>query len=126
LFSLQRWCFSLRRSTDGRIEPNLPVRPGRRLRALRPLDGLAQSEDDTGSRHRGWCDDGDVPVAISTSGLTKSFGSTGALDGLDLAVEAGEVHGFLGPNGSGKTTTIRVLLGLLRADSGEVELLGRI
>ena len=41
---------------------------------------------------------------------------TRALDGLDLTVDAGEVHGFLGPNGSGKTTTIRVLLGLLRAD----------
>ena len=66
-----------------------------------------------------------MPVAISTIGLTKSFGSTRALDGLDLSVNAGEVHGFLGPNGSGKTTTIRILLGLLRADSGEVELLGQ-
>ena len=63
--------------------------------------------------------------AISASGLTKTFGSTRALDGLDLSVTAGEVHGFLGPNGSGKTTTIRVLLGLLRADSGEIELLGK-
>jgi len=66
-----------------------------------------------------------VSVAISTSGLTKHFGSTRALDGLDLSVTTGEVHGFLGPNGSGKTTTIRVLLGLLRADSGDVELLGK-
>ena len=66
-----------------------------------------------------------MPTAISTSGLTKNFGSTRALDGLDLSVKTGEVHGFLGPNGSGKTTTIRVLLGLLRADSGEVELLGK-
>ncbi|MGZ7011041.1 MAG: ATP-binding cassette domain-containing protein, partial [Ilumatobacteraceae bacterium] len=48
---------------------------------------------------------------------------TRALDGLDLTVETGEVHGFLGPNGSGKTTTIRVLLGLIRADDGEVALL---
>jgi ABC-2 type transport system ATP-binding protein len=48
-----------------------------------------------------------------------------ALDGLDLVVESGGVHGFLGPNGSGKTTTIRVLLGLVRADGGEVRLLGR-
>jgi ABC-2 type transport system ATP-binding protein len=62
--------------------------------------------------------------AISIAGLTKSFGRTKALNGLDLEVAAGEVHGFLGPNGSGKTTTIRVLLGLLRADRGNVRLLG--
>jgi len=65
-----------------------------------------------------------VAAAISISGLVKTFGSTRALDGLDLSVETGEVHGFLGPNGSGKTTTIRVLLGLLRADAGQVKLLG--
>jgi ABC-2 type transport system ATP-binding protein len=64
-----------------------------------------------------------APV-IAVSGLVKSFGRFRALDGLDLSVSAGEVHGFLGPNGSGKTTTIRVLLGLLKADSGSVELLG--
>jgi polyether ionophore transport system ATP-binding protein len=65
-----------------------------------------------------------VAAAISISGLVKTFGSTRALDGLDLSVATGEVHGFLGPNGSGKTTTIRVLLGLLRADAGKVALLG--
>ncbi|GAA2451597.1 ATP-binding cassette domain-containing protein [Streptomyces mauvecolor] len=63
--------------------------------------------------------------AITVAGLHKSFGRTHALDGLDLAVEAGEVHGFLGPNGAGKSTAIRVLLGLLRADSGAAQLLGR-
>jgi ABC-2 type transport system ATP-binding protein len=62
--------------------------------------------------------------AIEVSGLRKAFGTTVALDGLDLTVAAGEVHGFLGPNGSGKTTTIRVLLGLLRADGGSARLLG--
>ncbi len=62
--------------------------------------------------------------AISVTGLTKRFGQTKALDGLDLTVAQGEVHGFLGPNGSGKTTTIRILLGLLRADSGTATLLG--
>jgi ABC-2 type transport system ATP-binding protein len=63
--------------------------------------------------------------AIEVSGLVKTFGRTRALDGLDLTVATGEVHGFLGPNGSGKTTTIRVLLGLLRANAGHAVLLGR-
>jgi ABC-2 type transport system ATP-binding protein len=58
------------------------------------------------------------------SGLRKHFGRTVALDGLDLRVAEGEVHGFLGPNGSGKTTTIRILLGLLRDDGGTARLLG--
>lgn len=48
-----------------------------------------------------------------------------ALDGFEMTVEAGEVHGFLGPNGSGKTTTLRTLLGLIRPDAGEMVLLGR-
>ncbi len=61
---------------------------------------------------------------IVASGLVKTFGTTIALDHLDLEVRAGEVHGFLGPNGSGKTTTIRILLGLLRADRGRVTVLG--
>ena len=62
--------------------------------------------------------------AIEVSGLRKSFGKTAALAGLDLSVATGEVHGFLGPNGSGKTTTIRILLGLLRSDGGTARLLG--
>jgi len=65
-----------------------------------------------------------VPLAVSTTGLVKRFGSTVALDGLDLSVARGEIHGFLGPNGSGKTTTIRILLGLLRQDGGAATLLG--
>nr|WP_203715329.1 ABC transporter ATP-binding protein [Asanoa siamensis] len=63
--------------------------------------------------------------AIEIAGLTKSFGRSVALDGLDLTVGSGEVHGFLGPNGSGKTTTIRVLLGLLRPDAGTARMLGQ-
>ena len=55
---------------------------------------------------------------IEITGLVKDFGSVRALDGLDLEVHPSEVHGFLGPNGPGKSTTIRVLLGLLRADAG--------
>jgi ABC-2 type transport system ATP-binding protein len=62
--------------------------------------------------------------AIAVSGLRKSYGKTVALDGLDLSVANGEVHAFLGPNGSGKTTTIRVLLGLLRPGGGTARLLG--
>ena len=62
--------------------------------------------------------------AISVSGLIKSFGTTRALDHLDLTVQTGEVHGFLGPNGAGKTTTVRVLLGLLRRDAGAATVLG--
>jgi ABC-2 type transport system ATP-binding protein len=65
-----------------------------------------------------------MTTAISVSGLHKAFGSTVALDGLDLEVQTGQVHGFLGPNGAGKTTTIRILLGLVRADAGAVTLLG--
>jgi ABC-2 type transport system ATP-binding protein len=62
--------------------------------------------------------------AIEIIGLRKAYGKTTALDGLDLRVATGEVHGFLGPNGSGKTTTIRILLGLLRAGGGSVCMLG--
>ncbi|GAA3452433.1 ABC transporter ATP-binding protein [Dactylosporangium matsuzakiense] len=61
---------------------------------------------------------------IDIQGLVKSFGPVRALDGLDLAVRAGEVHGFLGPNGAGKSTTIRVLLGLMRPSGGRVTLFG--
>jgi ABC-2 type transport system ATP-binding protein len=63
-------------------------------------------------------------LAVEIRDLTKTFGRTKALDGLDLTVAPGDITGFLGPNGAGKSTTIRVLLGLLRADSGIVRLLG--
>ena len=64
-------------------------------------------------------------AAIRTRGLTKTFGTLTALDGLDLEVAVGEVFGYLGPNGAGKTTTIRLLLDLLRPSAGTVEVLGR-
>ncbi|MET1086404.1 MAG: ABC transporter ATP-binding protein [Arthrobacter sp.] len=63
-------------------------------------------------------------LSIETQGLTKRFGQQVAVDGLDLAVPQGAVFGFLGPNGSGKTTTIRMLLGLAAASAGSVRLLG--
>ena len=64
----------------------------------------------------------DTP-AISTHGLTKSYGSIRALRGVDLDVRRGEIFGFLGPNGSGKTTTIRCLLDLIRPDAGMLRVL---
>ena len=62
--------------------------------------------------------------AIVTRDLRKSYRGRAAVDGLDLRVPAHGVHGFLGPNGSGKTTTIRMLLGLVRADSGRMRIFG--
>ena len=62
--------------------------------------------------------------AIRTEGLSKRYGSTLALERLDLTVAEGEVYGYLGPNGSGKTTTIRLLLGLHRPSDGRAELFG--
>jgi len=64
-----------------------------------------------------------APV-IHAQRLSKRYGATLALDALDLAVEAGEVYGYLGPNGSGKTTTIRLLLGLHRPSEGRAQLFG--
>lgn len=59
-----------------------------------------------------------VELAIDVKGLTKRFGRKTAVNGIDISVPEGEVWGFLGPNGSGKTTTIRMLCGLLHADAG--------
>ena len=67
-------------------------------------------------------------LAVSTRGLRKTYRARGrrvvAVEALDLDVPAGGVHGFLGPNGSGKTTTIRMLLGLVRPDSGQMAVFG--
>src|SRR2546422_5567 len=62
--------------------------------------------------------------AIRTEGLSKSYGTTGALSELSLEVAEGEVIGYLGPNGAGKTTTIRLLLGLIRPTGGRAEIFG--
>ncbi|MGO4300330.1 ABC transporter ATP-binding protein [Leifsonia sp. RAF41] len=63
-------------------------------------------------------------AAIATGGLTKRFRSRAVVDGLDLHVPRGSVFGFLGPNGSGKTTTIRMLLGLVSPSAGSIQVLG--
>lgn len=64
-------------------------------------------------------------AALRVQGLRKSYADVVAVDGLDLQVESGECFGLLGPNGAGKTTTIEICEGLLSADSGSVEILGR-
>jgi len=63
-------------------------------------------------------------IAIATSSLTRDFPSVRAVDDLTFEVPAGIVFGFLGPNGSGKTTTVRILLGLVGPTSGSAEVLG--
>ena len=63
-------------------------------------------------------------LAIETQGLTKRLGDAAVVDKLDLAVPRGSVYGFLGPNGSGKTTTIRMLLGLIWPSAGSYRVLG--
>lgn len=63
-------------------------------------------------------------AVIEISGLIKSYGKVQALCGIDLSVKQGEVYGFIGMNGAGKSTTIRILLGMLKRDGGEVKLLG--
>ncbi|MFD9436008.1 ATP-binding cassette domain-containing protein [Streptomyces sp. NPDC060002] len=63
-------------------------------------------------------------TAITVEGVRKRYGDTHALDGLDLTVARGTVHGVLGPNGAGKTTLVRILSTLLRPDSGRVEVAG--
>lgn len=62
--------------------------------------------------------------AVKAEGLTKSFGAATAVDGLTLAVEEGELFGLVGPDGAGKTTTIRILCGILDGDGGEAEVAG--
>ncbi|MEQ1566273.1 MAG: ABC transporter ATP-binding protein [Myxococcota bacterium] len=63
-------------------------------------------------------------IALQVRGLTRHFGSRTAVRSLDLSVHEGDVYGFLGPNGAGKTTALRCILGLIRADSGTVEIFG--
>jgi ABC-2 type transport system ATP-binding protein len=63
-------------------------------------------------------------LAVRARGVTKCFGEVVALDGVDLAIAQGQVHGLVGPNGAGKTTLLGLFLGLARADDGDLEILG--
>src|SRR5262245_53981869 len=62
--------------------------------------------------------------AVRARGITKRFGEVVALDGVDLDVASGQIHGLVGPNGAGKTTLLGLLLGLAVADGGTLEILG--
>jgi ABC-2 type transport system ATP-binding protein len=66
----------------------------------------------------------DTPLAVRARGISKSFGDVIALDGVDLDVPPGRIHGVVGPNGAGKTTMLGLFLGLAIADSGTLEVLG--
>ena len=65
------------------------------------------------------------PAVLEMAGLTKRFGAHPALDGVDLRVGSGRIHGLVGPNGAGKTTLLAVLFGLVRPDEGSMQLFGR-
>src|SRR5262245_51209462 len=65
-----------------------------------------------------------MPSAIELHGVTKTFGQKVAVDSLDLAVPEGSIYGFIGPNGSGKTTTLRLILRIFQPDTGRVVVLG--
>ena len=65
-----------------------------------------------------------MSAVLATRGLVKRFGRLRAVDGIDLDVGEGDVYGLLGANGSGKTTTVRMLLGLVLPTEGDIELLG--
>ncbi|MDG9691107.1 ABC transporter ATP-binding protein [Streptomyces mutabilis] len=98
-------------SATERESPESPESPGR-----------SKAPGRSEHRERGSTDD----AVIATRGLTKRYrGGQLAVDGLDLTVPAGSVFGFLGPNGSGKTTTIRMLMGLIEPTSGTARVLGR-
>jgi ABC-2 type transport system ATP-binding protein len=69
-------------------------------------------------------DDAERPVVLSIKGIAKRYGSTVAVEGVDLEVRAGSFYGIVGPNGAGKTTTLSIVTGLLRPDEGTVSVLG--
>jgi len=87
----------------------------------RVLDAAAVTAEDAGAEVPVNIDD---DIVIRTAGLSKRYGRRIAVDALDIEVRRGRVYGFLGPNGSGKTTTIGMILGLVRVDAGSIRLFG--
>ena len=66
-----------------------------------------------------------TPVALTVDVVSKSFGTTHAVDGVSLTLRKGEVLGLLGPNGSGKSTTMKLILGVIKPDSGQISVFGK-
>jgi len=98
-----------------------PSEPDVRVEPPVPHDTDAASSAEAGSQVVA---DTEAPVVLRLSGLVKRYGSTTAVDGLDLEVRAGTFYGIVGPNGAGKTTTLSMVTGLLRPDEGTVTVLG--
>jgi ABC-2 type transport system ATP-binding protein len=76
------------------------------------------------ARHESECTLGLVPAALAVSGLVKQYGNVGALVGVDLTVEHGELVGLLGPNGAGKSTLVKIACGLVRPSAGSADVCG--
>src|SRR4029077_14321497 len=112
------------------------IHPARHLQSGKPREtrfhdriglrsaGLGQSASRSAGRCRVQIQMKNGESVIEVRGMTKRFGELTAVDHVDLTVAAGEIYGFLGPNGSGKTTFLRMLCGLLRADDGRGRVLG--
>jgi ABC-2 type transport system ATP-binding protein len=92
-----------------------------RIRGKHSLDTLRGAAENL----QGDLELADDTLVVETRALKRHFGRIRAVDGVDLAVRAGETYGLLGPNGSGKTTLIRLLVGLLRPTAGEARVLGK-
>jgi ABC-2 type transport system ATP-binding protein len=113
----------LAEAVSGRREDLPPVAgPGR----VHPELGHALTSLETTTATARRTPGGPSKLAVRARGISKAFGEVVALDGVDLSVAEGEVHGLVGPNGAGKTTLLGILLGLSRADRGELEVVGEV
>jgi ABC-2 type transport system ATP-binding protein len=122
----------LLRGVVGRPVDRAPVgHPALRLERLAPLQRVDARLRRFGDRsflvaawHEAECTLAPVAAALAVSGLVKRYGNVGALAGVDLTVERGELVGLLGPNGAGKSTLVKIACGLVRPSAGRAEVCG--